>query len=108
MFDYLAILRDLFGVGDPIGIMTTYTHWRFCRLEKAHRSDRREFLATAPIEFDDPDIHRFVISSLLKRKASKVDKDKAVTTDSFVPLVGKGTFLVEAAWARCFGIPGQT
>jgi len=34
LYDYMRILRDIFGVQDVFGIMSTFDEWRFCWLPR--------------------------------------------------------------------------
>jgi len=46
LYDYMRILRDIFGVQDVFGIMSTFEEWRFCWLPR--RSPRLQHLQPQP------------------------------------------------------------
>ena len=52
--------------------MTTYTQWRFCWLPDGKLKGDKVFFATSPIAFDHQDIHRYVISALVKMSKTQV------------------------------------
>ena len=92
MYTHLAILKSLYGVQDPIGIMTTYSDWRFCRLKPGKLTEERVFLAAKAIPFNDKNIHRYVISSLLQMATTKRALPPIVA-DSVFPYLSQGTFV---------------
>jgi hypothetical protein len=52
--------------------MTTYTQWRFCWLPEGKLQGSRVFCSTPPVAFDHDDIHRYVISALVKMSKTQV------------------------------------
>lgn len=92
MYDYLAILKSLFGVKTPIGIMTTYDGWRFCRLKEGKLTEDRVFLATDEIKSN---LHLHTISALLQMNNPEMD-DVKITADTCFPHLSPGTFTFKA------------
>ena len=84
MFTYLALLKTVFGVQNPIGIMTTYAKWKFCQLPDGKLMGNRVFLSTRSVSFDDQDIHRYVISALVKMNKTQVVVPEIIKDNYFL------------------------
>ena len=84
IFDYLLILKSIYGVNDPVGIMTTYDEWRICWLDSSSSDSQRTFCASKIMQYNDPELPRYIMTALV-RMARATISDLPVKKDRSYP-----------------------
>jgi len=86
LYDYLRILRDIFGIDCPYGILSTYDEWRFCwlsRISKGRRNtaaEPRNLICSRVFKQDDKDLPKALVWTLNAMAESTAVNDTGVPT----------------------------
>ena len=86
LYDYLRILRDIFGIDCPYGILSTYDEWRFCwlsRISKGRRNtaaEPRNLIFSRVFKQDDKDLPKALVWTLNAMAESTAVNDTGVPT----------------------------